>query len=277
MVRTRPCSCSVSGLTGRRALASGRDLGQPGAASRRDDGPRRAPRRPRCPRADVSPTSGRDGHALAGQHGLVDATRTRPSSSRSAQTRSPASSSTTSSTTSSVPPPPDTAPSRTDPRPGRQQVGEPLARPLGAVLLREGEHPVEHDDDDDGDGQLRHPCDERQPRGHPEHQREEVHHLQPELDERGRRARRRHDVGPSRSSRSLTSDPVRPPATTSGGPGATARSMGHLLRSSSGPPVSRYARCDGAERDLRHYASGTSPTDDAGRRGRRTVRPARPA
>ena len=56
----------------------------------------------------------------------------------------------------------------------RQQVAEPFGRVLGAVLLREREHAVEQDDDEDGDAQLRQARDDGQHTGGPQHRREEV-------------------------------------------------------------------------------------------------------
>ena len=68
----------------------------------------------------------------------------------------PRTSSTTSPTTSSSAATCRGAPSRSDRGPLRQQVPQPFGGVLGALLLREGEQPVEHDDDEDRDAELRH-------------------------------------------------------------------------------------------------------------------------
>jgi len=59
----------------------------------------------------------------------------------------------------------------------RQQVPQALSRMLGALLLHEREHAVQHHDDEHRDAELGHPGDEGKAPGHPEQQGEEVEHL----------------------------------------------------------------------------------------------------
>ena len=58
-----------------------------------------------------------------------------------------------------------------------QQIAQPLAGFLRAVFLKKREQSVEEDDDEDGESELRHAREDRQPAGNPEHDREEVHEL----------------------------------------------------------------------------------------------------
>ena len=78
--------------------------------------------------------------------------------------------------------------------PARQEVAEPLGGVLGALLLHEREHPVEHDDDEDGDAELGQAGDERQRARHPEQQGEEVDHLRGEPPPRRRAGRQGEQV-----------------------------------------------------------------------------------
>ncbi len=63
----------------------------------------------------------------------------------------------------------------------RQEVTEAFGRALGAELLHEREHSVEHDDGEDRDAELHQPGDDRQRAGDPQHQREEMHELTQQL------------------------------------------------------------------------------------------------
>ena len=90
--------------------------------------------------------------------------------------------------------------------PVRDQVPQASRGLVGALLLDEREHAVEHHDDGDGDGQLRHPGHGRQSGGHPQQQREEVHEL-PAAARRSATAAAAvgSSFGPSRCSRSAAS------------------------------------------------------------------------
>ena len=79
---------------------------------------------------------------------------------------------------------------------GREQLAEPGGRMLGPLLLNVGEYPVDHDHDDDRDGQLRHSGHVGQHGGAPEHDGEEVGHFGQQPAPAGGRAARGQRVGP---------------------------------------------------------------------------------
>ena len=93
-----------------------------------------------------------------------------------------------------------------DDGPAREKISESLGRVLGSALLHEGEHAVDHDDDEDAGTELRHARDERQRARHPQHEREEVNHLGRELAPGRGRSRARQHVGPVATRRAVASD-----------------------------------------------------------------------
>jgi hypothetical protein len=81
-------------------------------------------------------------------------------------------------------------------------VAKPVGRPVGAVLLPEGERRVEHDDHGDRGRQRRHARQQREHHGHPQQQGEQVGQLAHELAQEAAALALGHQV------RAVTSEPL---------------------------------------------------------------------
>ena len=178
MIRDTPVELA-SQRGGRRVVALGesRRCRRAGCVPGRHDGASASPSTTKQPRVDVTPPARGGGHALAGQRRGVDGQRVhavQPQVRRDAVTLGEQH---------------QVADHEIlggdlhrdavahDGGLAGQEIAQLLGGVLGPLLLREREQPVEHDHHEHRDAELRHAGHEGQPAGHPEQQREEVHHL----------------------------------------------------------------------------------------------------